>query len=204
MLSIVGAIGVMFVMGEARQDITLTKKHEIDAVVTIARTFGVKVGFESTGQESGGEAEFLLDLKLKGVTLDEALEALVAKAPAYGWELMEKGIVNVRPVSGANPLLDARISKLEFKDENLVGIEQLIRKAPEVTDALRSSGARIANLYVIVGQPPPEMQKGTITASFKDMTVREILNELLRRGNASSWSLLPYDSGQRIMLSLSH
>jgi len=95
---------------------------DVKAVLAIAMRLGVPVGFEEVGalaDQIKGPFHPLLrhkpivsvrptPLDVRGVTLREALDAVVAKDPRYAWTVLD-GVVVVRPVAAwrdpSHPLL---------------------------------------------------------------------------------------------------
>lgn len=93
----------------------------------LTKSYNVTVGLEVDSGQPTSTVKFLLH----DPTLADVLNAIVQSAPRYQWRESE-GVVEVMPVSGANPLLETVIDSFKVDEVNQAEAVRRLITLPEV------------------------------------------------------------------------
>jgi len=126
----------------------------------------------------------------KGLTLREAMDALVAANPGYEWQSKD-GVVNLMPIGGA-PLLGTRISKFQ-KDATDREIYLTIHDAlnlPEVRKREEALGIKEGpgqgGLWGFSENAPPRAIL-PMHIDVQDISLQEVLNAIVKATPKAIW-----------------
>lgn len=149
----------------------------------------IPIGFELIKFE---ESESLITLSLEKVELKVVLDNIIEQMPNYSWSL-EDGIIIVRPRALRSALLEFRISELKFENAAYRDLGPKILGSSVIANEVEKEG-------LVFGWPaldePGSMssrieerngRKTSFTGIFSNGTLREMLNKMLRDGNAQYW-----------------
>jgi len=153
---------------------------------------GLHGGFVEMTDCSGDLPKGRLQIK-QGLTVQQAMDALVAANPGYQWEL-KGGVVNLVPRGGA-PLLDTRIAKFQMDATGLTmeAVLQDLVRLPEVREreaALGLKGGIHAGLggggaalerYPVPRQPVP------VRFNLEDLSLQEAFNKIVEASPEGVW-----------------
>jgi hypothetical protein len=129
-------------------------------------------------------------------TLRQALDEIVTQLPNYKWSY-EEGIIKVRPKDKSIELLNLRINEINFPNEPLPNLKKVILELPEIASEIKR-----LNLEVYEEKSDPHTLKtesiirienkndneNKLPVCFQSLTLREILNEMLKKGIARFWA----------------
>lgn len=119
-------------------------------------------------------------------TLRERLDTIVQRNPEWRWEI-DEDVVNFLPVDGDPPLLKVRIKRLTVT--GATSITQVLDKAlelPELKGEIATLGLS-PGLELIIGPRPLAPEPPKYFVDYKNMTLREILNALVRAHGFAIW-----------------
>ena len=108
-----------------------------------------------------------------------------------------KGVVNVRPVQNANSILDLQIAHFRVKDANVEDIREAITALPEVKTWLTLNNVSARSLIVTVGGLKRDTQR--VSIELAGLTLREIMNAVVRRRGMHEWSFVRYGKNQQYL-----
>lgn len=147
---------------------------------------GVAILFENHDKK-----EVSRDLTPDGLTLNNILNNLVTIEPHYRWR-EESGVVNFYPTEDYG-ILNVKIP--EFKFENLTKGELLdkLTESKQFKDYLKENDLRAPALTVCCGLQSPRAPR-RFSVDLKNSSVREILNEIVRRNGSSTWLYREYEA----------
>jgi hypothetical protein len=127
----------------------------------------------------------------QGVTLRQAMNALVASNPGYQWELKD-GAVNLMPRVGA-PLLQARIAKFQMNatDRELPAVLQDVLMLPEVREreaalGLKPSVGRNVPAGALEIHPVPR-QPVPVQINLLNLSLQEAFNKIVEAPPGGVW-----------------
>jgi len=130
-------------------------------------------------------------LKIKqGVTVKQAMNALVAANPGYQWELRDN-VVNLMP-RGAAPLLHTRIAKFQkdATDREIGAILQDVLNLPEVKRHVASLGLKpgISGIGLWGGEEHPIPKKPVpVHVDLENVSLQDAFNEILLASPKGAW-----------------
>lgn len=150
----------------------------------------IPLGFE-TIFDPPGVAGKRVSLKVKEGSVRDVLDAFVAADRRYKWEVTD-GVINVTPKEPQNNIGDVRIFNFFAAEADIFDLGLAVTWTPEVLARIESLGLKPAGGVKYSGRPQPKTRH---TVTLPEMSVREVLNEMLRRGYAKYWHIT--SSGER-------
>jgi hypothetical protein len=120
-------------------------------------------------------------------TLREALQEIVRTNPEYRWQV-DDGVINLLTVHDEPALLNVRISKLKVENARSINtiLDELF-ELPEVKDAIAKLQLIPGVIFLVGPIPMDPERRPKYTVEFKDMTVREALNAIVRLHGRAAW-----------------
>lgn len=126
----------------------------------------------------------------QGVTVRQAMDAIVVANPGYRWEL-EDGVVNLMPLSNA-PLLDTRIAKFQMAatDREIPALLQDLLRLPEVRrheaalglkQGFGQGGPSAGEVNPVSRQPVP------IEIDVQNLPLRDAFNKIVQGSPKGVW-----------------
>jgi len=132
------------------------------------------------------------------LTLKEALDLFTKAKPEYVWK-ETNGVINIFP-KNYYPILDTRISEFKIDDEfpwkmteKLIQTKEFQRyiKERNLVDKIPDPENKHGWIFSGgVGSPNPREKR---SVNLKNATVREILNEIVRKSENRFWSYQEYE-----------
>jgi hypothetical protein len=138
-----------------------------------------------------------LDVK-QGVTVGEAMDALVAANPSYQWEVKD-GVVNLMPLGGV-PLLSTRIAKFQMNttDRDIGVALQEVLKLPEARESRTALGLKDGihhGFAEAVEEHPMPLQPVPVLINVQDVSLREAFNKIVQASPNRVWVYRETDCG---------
>lgn len=155
---------------------------------SLASKFNIPLGEEPTfsHEESAIDAD-THEFVLKSKTLKEVLNLIVAVNPDYTWKINNQ-VINFVPIDPQESYSFLNVQLPEFKEENLT-IEDLkwkIMANPSVSESLKAQGIDVKEWAF---SPGGESLEQKISLDLKNVTVRDIFNEMVKRTNRKHWTI---------------
>lgn len=125
------------------------------------------------------------DFKSQDISFVERLDLLTVTNPNYSWK-DEEGVITLAPKNSGPELLSVKIRELKITfDTNLAPVISQILGSPEVKEKTRELGMRTGLQFGGLQSPPSK--KVPIEMQFTDRTLRQILNEIVRKRGRGVW-----------------
>jgi hypothetical protein len=156
--------------------------HTVPATIErLARREGVRAGVAC------GTPREIPSVPVAAGTLAATLDKVTSLDPQYEWH-ESRGVVNVEGHGYVNAVLDTKTGASEVRGSDPFIAGQRALKVPEVVAAFDRLGLRLRTVVQFPSMPRPE---GRVAIQAGGMTLREVLNEILRRSHAKVWVLCP-------------
>jgi hypothetical protein len=145
--------------------------------------------------------ERAISVKMPEGTVGDVVGAVVGQAPGYKWAQVN-GVINVMPQDVNDSVLELRIARFRVKDAAAEDLRAAVVSLPEVKAWL----AQNQLVERTAGTPLfPEQKAGLPRISFdvSNVTLREILNRVVKEPNFHEWLVARYgDRGQYLEISI--
>lgn len=167
----------------------LNKATLIYVLDTLAIDHRVPIGLEKA-PSLGDEAKF--DIDVEKASLREVLDLIVQQEPGYQWT-MRNGVINLSPTGERSEfvatLLETRIRHFTTgRRIDKFELRSSILQLPEVRDLLVSRGVTINRFSDYPDNQSAPASRG-IDLSISDVSVREILNTVVRDSQYKIWTV---------------
>ncbi|MGC2285130.1 MAG: hypothetical protein WA542_07780 [Candidatus Acidiferrum sp.] len=130
----------------------------------------------------------------------DVLSMIVAQQPGFKWAEMN-GVVNIGPQQDTDSILDVRIAHFRVADASFSQIHSAIVSLPEVKRWLEDNHLTERTPMVIdglVSAGHPFLSR--ISLDLQDITLREILNTVIKSSGFSSWIVSRYGEKQQYIM----
>lgn len=130
----------------------------------------------------------------------DVLNAIVEQQRGFRWGVIN-GVVNIGARQNANSLVDLRISHFRIDRASFDQIYTSIDLLPEVKKWLEDNhlaehGARVVTGAVSPGQP----FKPLVSVDLQNVTLREILNSIIKCAGYHAWSVSRYGENKQYIM----
>lgn len=170
-------------------EIHLKEATLMNVLSTLEVVHRVPIGIEYSLADQN---EPRLVVESKNDSLKEILDSIVKQEPLYSWEVSD-GVINFVPVRDRDPFLETLMNTsvsrydpgkwtIKFQLRNAIG------NTPEVKKLLESNNKTLAKYEDYVYYPSIYTKKG-VDLSASNMTVRGILNQIVRKSEHKGWSI---------------
>lgn len=169
----------------------------IEEAVRQLREWNIPVCLEIAQTQVTPARDYLISVRLQDVSIRKILDTLINDSDGiYDWEVYRSelgtaSIINILPVgakSDSEDLLNLRVQQGSLDHvsplEVLSKIDFLI---PALARRLHPQGAPASRLSGV----GTRLESFTINMQFKNLTIRDILNEAAIRSGGSCWMFLP-------------
>ncbi|MFL6208833.1 MAG: hypothetical protein ACJ74W_08290 [Pyrinomonadaceae bacterium] len=159
----------------------------------------VPIGFEALPDELSRKGSSAISINVNPGTVRDALEAIVQADNRYTWELVN-GVINVFPKDHQSSISDIEIPQFNVNDEEIAGIGFIITDLPEVRAKLKTLGVADNRMS---DHGSAQQLKARVSFTLSKLTVREILNEMIKCNYINYWVIVRYgDSNELIRVQL--
>lgn len=104
--------------------------------------------------------------------------------PRYRWEEVD-GVINVLPIDRKNSPLEIVVRHFRVDQVNKEEASQAVTELPEVKVKLKEMGLKRRDVISIIGIPEYNLPRFSLRLS--NVTVRTVLNEILKKSGSYSW-----------------
>ncbi len=196
MIRLVLVVGLMAVptvsLAQAPDDEVLAKRARVSqnralpssVLRLLSATSRIPIGFELIPSVRE-EDELRISINVMNGTVRDVLDHLVKQDPRYRWEIQD-GIINVLPVEANGSILDVMVPFFNIQDVDAEDVPRALLDLSEVQSRLWILGLVGSNTVQYDG---PVRDLPLFSLSMTNVTVRDILNEILRRGHSKSWEV---------------
>jgi hypothetical protein len=161
------------------------------ALDDVAARYRIQVGLEYAAQDKDLQP-ITLDLSAK--TVDAVLNQLVNQKPHYVWSFVDN-VYDIYPKSNPDSILDVRIHEFSMKGLSSKEAANLVGEIPEIKEWLTSRSVSRREFQVCAGSCGESSEK-LVTVSLKDVTLRTLLNTLIREFGILDWMVGRYGDDQ--------
>jgi hypothetical protein len=151
----------------------------------LAGQYKIPIGLESLPEEETPKG---ITVEVKEGTVRDVLDAVVEADPRYEWKVVD-GVINVFPRERKDSLLTTVVSDYKIYQLNRDEIKESITEVPEIKSKLSSLGIQRRD---VVSLPMESKQLTPFTLNLHNVTMRKILNEVLRESGSHYWVVLRY------------
>lgn len=194
-VAIVIAISETWVSAQVSSDNLLEQRVSIHienstfrhALSELNGVYGVPIGFELG---LGQKAQYHLNIDLKNVTLEDALNEIVGQESAYRWELRD-GVINIIPIRSRDTFVEKLLNTpiRRFDQPKKLGkfqIRDAIVELPEVRAFLKAHGVTASD-YGYFYNYSSQIEKVDLTVSGTDL--RGVLNKVIKETEHNMWMI---------------
>lgn len=184
------------------------KIHEVDfdvsslgmAVERLVEIYNVPVGFEYGG--SAAQSAKPIKIRAADISLRDLLDGITSQDGRYRWKLVA-GVINLYPDSEPDAIAH-KLLELAVED---FSISMKARKAecfdrifslPEAAQMMRAANA--VPLRVETNTLQPASERPDLKITFKDKSMREILNALVDKHYIESWYVARWDENPAVLV----
>jgi hypothetical protein len=164
----------------------VTRANATRCIYDLAHIYKIPVGFGASLTNLIDEDE--VGPVIEARTVREVLNAAVVFLPEFSWSEID-GVIDISPSGAPDSLLDAMVDNLQVKDKTVNEIKLMICDMPEVKEAVKNSGSEITEELTTSWSVIPKNQP-KYSFTFHKMTVREIMNQLLRKTDTKYWDVI--------------
>lgn len=183
--------------------LVLREANALVALSKIANLYGAPIGLEAARGGSDGPP---ISLEVYDVSLRDALDAVTAQDSRYKWRVVD-GVINVFPARERDEfverLLEVRVRQFAVeKGAGLWDIRVNITNLPEVKTVLED--AKILPMIASWTNADHLEAGAGFSLDMTGASVREILNEIVRKSDAKYWVVNRYrDNADLLTLNFS-
>lgn len=160
--------------------------HDFETTVRdLMQKYGVPVGMDLETLSDRRP----ISVNVHGGEVADVLNAIMVQQRGFRWGVIN-GVVNIGPRQNANSIVDLRISHFRIDRASFDQINPAIDLLPEVKKWLEDNhlaehGTRAVTGAVSPGQP----FKPLVSVDLRDVTLREILNSIIKCPGYHAWSV---------------
>jgi hypothetical protein len=130
----------------------------------------------------------------------DVLNVIVAQQRGFKWAVIN-GVVNVGPRQNAGSIVDLQISHFRINRASFDQIHAAIVSIPEVKKWLEDNHIAEHGATVVIGPVSPGQPfKPLVSLDLQDVTLREILNTIIKCSGYHAWSVSRDGEKQQYLL----
>ncbi|HEX8633126.1 MAG TPA: hypothetical protein VF703_03130 [Pyrinomonadaceae bacterium] len=162
-------------------------KSAADQIIAVAQHYRIPMGIEWVNRSSSPEPDVAPPSRESNLTVRDVLEAIVLRLPGYQMTT-RNGVVHLADpafTDDAANFLNVQIEEFQVENENLLTAKEQLRLSIDMTLNPDDYEGGYAGGY---GYNPDDVfAKRNITFYSKDLTVREILDGLVKANGNALW-----------------
>jgi len=168
----------------------------------IAYKYDVPIGVEVSRDDDLLNGTKVI-LQMNSGTLRDALDAVISQNPLYTWNMTDD-VINVVPRALSRDLFLKALLETRFQNfsiergEPRIHIRESLTTRPELRRLLKASGVRAVNETFISRDSRPLDRDFSLDVS--NLTVRTILNRVIKDSKARYWIVNRYGKNRRYLL----
>lgn len=151
-------------------------------------------------------ARRIVSIVRENVSLREILDEMTRQAPEYRWS-EANGLITVSAHDQMSDLLDLELKNITYDGVLFCGLEQRIMTHPQIAEAFKKRGLR--PVYRELWDPPGGLrimevggpnEPELVDLAFESITLGDLLNTIITRHYAKSWSFVFGEKGKTVSL----
>ena len=150
----------------------------------VAKSRNAPIGFESSPQESAK-----INVRIEQGTVRDVLDQIVQADSIYEWTETD-GVINVSPRLNKSPILETVVRSISVEQVNRVDAIWAIFELPEVRTKVAAMEVKRRDFVSLPGKP--EYSLPQFSLKLRNVTVRTILNEIMKAGGDNYWVFFRY------------
>lgn len=170
-----------------KADFIPSGKSALDQLIAVAQHYRIPMGIEWVEQSNSAEIDAALPTRESSPTVRDLLQAIVSRLPGYELTVQNE-IVHVAPpvfAVDADNFLNVQIEEFRIKKESLFDAKEQLRLLIDMTlHPEKYEGGYVGGYG---GAPDDAFAKNDITFVGEDLTVREILDGLVKASGNALW-----------------
>jgi len=144
--------------------------------------YRVPIGFEAIPSETPPQPNEVISINIENGTVRDVLNAITEADSRYRWEEVD-GVINVFPRERQDEILEVVVREFQVNRMPAARVREAITDLPEVKARLDSLGVSPLHLTLM----PHIRDRSLISLNLRNVTVRDILNEIARRSTSRYW-----------------
>lgn len=160
------------------------------ALQYLAIAYKVPIGLEMISEKEEGTEKRYFDLSLEKCSVRDILTAIVERDTRYQWKECD-GVVNVFPLRKQDTFLDTKLPDFVVSNVTRKELILAIVDCPLVKEQTQKLGIALRNF---VSLPAEDTQLRKFSLSLHNLAVREVLDEILKKGDGYYWLVQIYGS----------
>lgn len=171
------------VLSRRLRDITINADNSFAVLKDISTRYSIPIGIETSPTEVATQKSNE-ELVIKDGTVKDVLNAFAKLNTQYEWAMFDR-VINIYPKVAfqREPILDLKLTNFHSKNEDLNEVSRKILAHPDVLPFIESQGLVSNTDTTAFGVVNAE----TRSFSTQDLSVRELLNFLLKKKYMKCW-----------------
>jgi hypothetical protein len=167
----------------------ISRANARDCLYRLTTDYKIRFGIDASYHSRIDEKE--VGPVIEARTVREVLDAWTVFSPGYSWSEID-GVIDISPAGSPDSMLDTMVYDLRVKNKTVNQIKYMIYNTPEVKQALQNSGSKLSNDPESTWQ---SVDEGRYSFAFHKMTVRQIMDQLIRKTNTKYWVAMRVEVG---------
>ncbi len=175
--------GVSSSILDQKATLVLRDTNVRNALYSLSIKAKTPIGFIGVAGENGEARR--INVKVVQRSIRETLDEIINSDNRYKWEVIN-GQINVSPASWPDNISDLTIEFLQLSEIEVGKVGAAILDAPKIRSYLETVNKKKTEGLIYSGPP---INNAKISVVFSNITIRDALNEILRRGEARFWAI---------------
>ena len=125
-----------------------------------------------------------LNIEIESSTLGEILARIVIQDPDYEWKIND-GVVNVRPRTSKDDILDTLISTFSFRNGTVYELRTALTKIPEIEKKAKKSN--LSFITIALTSAEFKLVNKDFAIELKDVPLQHLLNRIISNAAFNFW-----------------
>jgi hypothetical protein len=160
----------------------------------VSQRYGFPQGVDTDGELPEG----ITSVRVADGTVADIVNNLVRRLPNYKWEITD-GVLNVSPQERRESVLDVHIHALHLRRCTPADFPHKVASVPEVREWLVKNGVMEHTPVAVIGAISSPPNKPDISIDARDLTLRQILNRIVKSPGLLRWAVGRYGEGGRYL-----
>jgi len=150
----------------------------------VAKSRNAPIGFEAIPQESPK-----INVIVERGTVRNLLDQIVQADSRYEWKEAD-GVINVSPRLNKSPILETVVASFSVEQVNSLAAISAIFELPEIRAKVAQMRVKRRDFRSLPGKTEYSLPRSSL--KLRNVTVRRILNEIMKAGGDNYWVFFRY------------